>query len=215
MPNSVIELFCYLKSPEGYKILYNMWKTGVKHKGIYTILLEYLDPDVMSFHKKNITNCDEKQDYTYGMRISNKESLLFTYHNLLDYGVYSIDWWIEMLRCQKKFYVDLANMDMSAKYVSCPFNVAILRMYSSELYASNSKYCIDLIDKIFCPKCEYDVDKPIYKMTYKELQKISDDIVEHVDEIAQAIQPYRDEIEKKDNVWRSKMPYYDRIKIQK
>lgn len=233
MPSSVIELFCYLKSPDAYRILYHMWENGVKYKGVHQILRNYLDPDVMKEYGELVTNCDAKREWVSrdeDLDCSDMESLYFSCRRLWGYGVYSIDWWLEMLRCKKKYYVGLEYLgEGRIEEIPCPFNVAILRIYRKKI---NSRYVDDLMEKLYaCPRCikekrpidkdrlfDYcnihprfgDEDRPVYKMSYKKLQEISDDIADHADEIAKAIQPYRDEIEKEDSKWRDSLNYFNK-----
>ena len=208
---AVKNLHKYLKYPEAYTIIKEEWKKQPDDNELYNLLLYFQDPEIMEIEFNNV-DCTNRKEMEY---------ISWRYREK-DFGIYSIDFWLKMLTCDARYFTtqDIVGIDVYNEF-PCPYNISIFLMYEDWLLYK-CKFYDDIVSKLYVFDKEFIEYKfidyetsPIYKMSYKQLQEISKEISEHVDEIAEALKPYRDEIEKKDNGWRSKMPYYDRIKIQK
>ncbi len=197
---SIFLLHMYLKDPEAYKMLYGYWKNKVPYEGVEDLLLDFEDPDVWGEYLKRFDSRSNlsKDDYY---------ALMTKITQIIEYDSESaLNLYLRLLECKDKWSIEDNGLGGWGISYDCPYNVAIFHIYASEVNHPIIKEIQEKLGKI--QGTMYTYDSPIYKLSYKELRKISDEIAKHSEEIKAAFKPYLEKIIKGDAYWKNEIPYY-------
>ncbi|MCQ2211764.1 MAG: hypothetical protein MJZ34_15890 [Paludibacteraceae bacterium] len=98
-------------------------------------------------------------------------------------------------------------------YIGLLQSVDLIR---NELMKSDNLVVKNIINKLFLDDVDPTEDCmgkcPLYQISKSDMKKISDDIIKNIGEFRKALQPIRNELEKKSESWEKEMPYRDNVR---
>jgi hypothetical protein len=196
LPNEAINFHARLKLPEAYTILYNYWKEsggGINSEYFY-IMLAMHNPEAIN----NYNGYVESAIKSGSMQLLSKISERADYEYL--YGSYAIDLKLKLLVVSAKTITSYP--DENDNYIQVPFNINILDPLRDRCFSNSGNHKIlGIIDKIYNP-----LDK-IFELSYEELTKYSQEIIDNIEEFKKAAQLYKDKLIEEEQYWKVNMPY--------
>lgn len=226
-------LFYTIKWEEAYVILKKIWdendaKSSIKftsdyyEHSVYGYLLAYQDPEIWNYKIHKIV--PEKEIKSKSVMVDGKLSyemyenrglshLLRTDTSLCSYDV---ETFLYLLEYKDSYAAIPLYYTFEPELKVVPFNLGVLyAAYYSHLGTCLRKSWNPIIRNIFSTLFA-GIDDLIYfenykipmnKLSLEELEKISQKVIDNKEAFREALQPLIDKCEKRDAIWKSKMPY--------
>ena len=206
--DNIKRIFTYLRYPEAYqKMLANI--NEKKDSGKFRKLLR-----IMQDHeewKQFLAEIQSKiRDKSYSME--DLEYFMKEYNKLRIYGSSSVDFFLCMLDYKDTTYYSGCSC-LRAGGKKFPFNIAVLgdsEKITDYLMRSDNptirEICYSLWRDRRSSSGTY-LDDLLCKMSYEELEKISEKIIQNKEAFVEVLEPLKKKLDEENNWWRSKIPY--------
>ncbi len=202
LPEDVLSFFTVFRVPEAHDILYRYWQEDGKRRQspYYGPLLAMLNPEALAIANHMIdsiiaTNDPQGLHFVYRWYA---KRMLFCEHN--------VDWLLKLLKATGKW--NISEFDDSPRKM-VPFNVYVLDP-GNYTYFPSAKHFLDYSDNEFVQdmiKRLYEPWGKIYDFSDKELEAISQEIIDNIHEFEQAAQPFKEMLIEGCKKWKDQMAY--------
>lgn len=227
LPDYCIYPFKWIKWREAYLILLKQWEEGNQSYLFKDLLMRYHCPNIWNLYikeylPKEIEKKAKRSDYGLIFVFDKTSCVNFRYEIFKRNSLcaYDIDVFLELLRENKmKGKIYYCSQIEGDKEFICPFNIGLLQsvdLIRNELMKSDNLVVKNIINKLFLDDVDPTEDCmekcPLYQISKSDMKKISDDIIKNIGEFRKALQPIRNELEKKSESWEKDMPYRDNVR---
>ena len=201
-------IFSHLRYPEAYqKILANVneKKDSEKFRKLLRIMQDHEE------WKQFLAEMQSKiRDKSYSME--DLEYFMKEYNKLWIYGSSSVDFFLCMLDYKDTtYYSGCACLRAGRK--KFPFNIAVLgdsEKITDYLMRSDNPTIREICYSLWRDRRSSDItylDDLLCKMSYEELEKISEKIIQNKEAFVEVLEPLKKKLDEENNWWRSKIPY--------
>ena len=201
-------IFSHLRYPEAYqKILANVneKKDSEKFRKLLRIMQDHEE------WKQFLAEMQSKiRDKSYSME--DLEYFMNEYNKLWIYGSSSVDFFLCMLDYKDTTYYSGCSC-LRAGGKKFPFNIAVLgdsEKITDYLMRSDNPTIREICYSLWRDRrssSDTYLDDLLCKMSYEELEKISEKIIQNKEAFVEVLEPLKKKLDEENNWWRSKIPY--------
>jgi|GEM_PF-3153792 len=197
LPSKVLDFHARLKLPEAYAIINKYWKeNGSTIKSDYfNVMLAMHDPEAIAKYNNFVDSVIKNTDLIALNDIRTKANYEYLY------GSYAVELKLKLLTVKQRISHSFSNFPEGA--FDSPYNIDFLNPLSDRCFQySQNETVLKILNALYNP-----IDK-IYGLTYGELEKYCNEIIQNIDAFKQAVQPYKDNLIREELYWKKNMPFY-------
>jgi hypothetical protein len=202
LPDDVLSFFTGFRVPEAHEVLYRHWQEDGKRRQspYYGPLIAMLNPDALAIANHEIDSIIATND---------PQGLLFVYRRYarrLLFCQHSVDWLLKLLETTGRW--NISEFDDSPQKM-VPFNVYVLDP-ANYTYFPSARHFLDYSDNEFANSMINRLFEPwgrIYELSDKELEAISQEIIDNIHEFEKAAQPFKEMQIEDCRKWKEQMPH--------
>lgn len=197
LPKEAIYFHALLKLPESYEILHRYWKEDggkLSSQYFYTMLAMH-DPEAIAMYNKYVDSVIAVKDLRLLDDIDGKSGQIHLY------GSYALELKLKLLMVNFKKTHSFSDFDDGIFY--SPFNIDLINpLVDAYFQCSQNEVVLKILEKVYNP-----IDK-IRSIKYEELERVSNEIIENIEEFKKVLQPHIENMKKEEKYWKQNMPYY-------
>lgn len=223
------KIFKQIKWPEVYDLLRKQWVEGYRCADLFSLLLEYQDPDAWKAYLGEKIESEMKTigDKTYAQLT--RDGIHYVYYNWIcneNICSYDVDMFLRLLTKQNSYARINCYEDIGInKDTLVPLNIGLIHStkIGRRLLNSDQPVVKEIINSLYTDEAKeimqtkkfhgreefllYTRKSPLFSLPATELEKISKKIALNKEAFRKALQPLMDEIEKRDAPWKKNMAY--------